>query len=174
MSVWSEKMTLKKEIIKIIKEDESELKELIKRSKETTITKKIILLYIIKTEENKTMEKIAKELFILSKTLRAWLYLYKEGGLELLLEKPNRAHKKGQIEGENLEKLKERLNDEQGFNSYIEIQMWLKENCNLDLKYSVVYKTVRYKLKAKLKVARPVNIKKDTEKEEDFKKKCLN
>lgn len=120
-------MTLKEEIKEIIKEDEKELREQIKRSKETTITKKLTMLYMIKTEESKTMEEIAKELFKLSKTLRVWMNLYKKGGIELLLKKPNKAHKKGQIEGENLEKLKERLKDEEGFNSYIEIQIWLKE-----------------------------------------------
>ena len=40
-----------------------------------------------------------------------------------------------------------------------------------DIKYKVVHDTVRYRLKAKLKVPRRSNVKKDSEAEAEFKKK---
>lgn len=61
------------------------------------------------------------------------------------------------------------MENPEGFKSYIHIQKWLKETHNLDVEYGVVHSTVRYGLKAKLKVPRPSNIKKDKEKEISFK-----
>lgn len=61
------------------------------------------------------------------------------------------------------------MKNPEGFKSYGHIQSWLKEKYNLDIKYGTLYSTVRYGLKAKLKVARPVNIKKNKDKEEEFK-----
>jgi transposase len=46
----------------------------------------------------------------------------------------------------------------------------LKDEFDLDVPYSTVYATVRYRLKAKLKVPRPSNVKADEEEQEEFKK----
>ncbi len=48
---------------------------------------------------------------------------------------------------------------------------WLYTVHNLDVTYKVVHDTVRYRLKAKLKVPRRSNVKKDAEAEAEFKKK---
>lgn len=58
----------------------------------------------------------------------------------------------------------------EGFNSYTEIQTWLKAVEGVEASYKVVHDTVRYRMKAKLKVPRPVGIKYCKEAEEEFKK----
>lgn len=58
----------------------------------------------------------------------------------------------------------------EGFNSYTEIQTWLKAVEGIEVSYKVVHDTVRYQMKAKLKVPRPVGIKYCKEAEEEFKK----
>ena len=58
----------------------------------------------------------------------------------------------------------------EGFNSYTEIQTWLKAVEGIEASYKVVHDTVRYRMKAKLKVPRPVGIKYCKEAEEEFKK----
>ena len=65
------------------------------------------------------------------------------------------------------------LNNPEGFSSYKEIQTWLYTVHNLEVQYKVVHDTVRYRLKAKLKVSRRSNIKKDPEAEITFKKKLV-
>lgn len=62
------------------------------------------------------------------------------------------------------------LKDELGFSSYQEVQKWLKVFWDLDVKYRTVHELVRYKLKGKLKVPRPLSTKQNQEKKELFKK----
>ncbi|NES85478.1 MAG: hypothetical protein F6K10_30975 [Moorea sp. SIO2B7] len=63
------------------------------------------------------------------------------------------------------------LNEKEGFSSYQEIQTWLYKVHDLDITYKVVHDTVSYRLKAKLKVPRRSNVKKDSDAEAEFKKK---
>lgn len=57
-----------------------------------------------------------------------------------------------------------------GFDSYGKVQQWLQESLGIDAQYHAVYQMTRYRLKAKLKVARPQNIKQNREQREAFKK----
>jgi transposase len=72
-----------------------------------------------------------------------------------------------------LSRLKEELNNTEGFNSYKEIQIWIKKELKVDIPYDTMWNLVRKRLKAKLKTPRPVNINKDLVKEEAFKKTLL-
>jgi transposase len=69
-----------------------------------------------------------------------------------------------------LEKLLARLKLEEGFSSYGAIVEWLKLECGLEVKYNTVNRFVREKLKAKLKVPRPVSWKQKAGAIEGFKK----
>ena len=67
--------------------------------------------------------------------------------------------------------LARRLQDQHhGFKSYYEVQQWLAETLGIKAKYHAVYQMTRYRLKAKLKVARPCHYKQDKEQLEVFKK----
>lgn len=57
-----------------------------------------------------------------------------------------------------------------GFTRYGEVQQWLAETLGIEAEYHAVYQMTRYRLKAKLKVARPQNSKQDSEHREAFKK----
>ncbi|NBD16694.1 MAG: hypothetical protein GVY04_11305 [Cyanobacteria bacterium] len=51
------------------------------------------------------------------------------------------------------------LNDPEGFSSYKEVQRWLKVMEDVEMSYGGVHNLIRYQLKSKLKVPRPVHIK---------------
>ena len=70
------------------------------------------------------------------------------------------------------EKLNQELSDPEGFDSYQEIQQWLLCVHDVEASYWTVHKTVRYRLKSKLKVPRPVNLKQEPGAVENFKKNC--
>ncbi len=50
------------------------------------------------------------------------------------------------VTGEALERLKQRLQDPQGFHSYGQIQQWLATELKLNIAYKTVYQLVRYRL----------------------------
>jgi len=87
-------------------------------------------------------------------TISRWLQQYRRGGLSELLEE--KATRQGmEIDGEMLTQLQTRLQEADGFKSYREIQQWIEQTFGKQVKYKTVHKTVRYRLKAKLKVPRP-------------------
>ena len=67
--------------------------------------------------------------------------------------------------------LAKRLKDaEHGFASYGAVQQWLAEELGVEAEYHAVYQMTRHRLGAKLKVARPQNIKQNSQQRESFKK----
>ena len=66
--------------------------------------------------------------------------------------------------------LRQELIDEQGFSSYKEVQTWLRVVHDVEMSYTGVHQLVSYRLKAKLKVPRPVHIKQEEGAVEDLKK----
>lgn len=87
-----------------------------------------------------------------------------------MLEVKTSPGKSWEIDGQMLERLQERLQQPEGFKSYGQIQQWLEQEFGFQVKYKTVYKTVRYRLKAKLKVPRPHSIEQDEQSVELFKK----
>jgi transposase len=88
-------------------------------------------------------------------TVTRWLAKYRHGGLKGLLEEKTAPGKAWEIDGEMLEQLKRQLEQPEGCKSYGEIQTWLEQEFGKVVNYKTVYKTVRYRLNAKLKVPRP-------------------
>jgi putative transposase len=62
------------------------------------------------------------------------------------------------------------LKDEWGFSSDHEVRKWLIVFHNLDVKYRTIHELVRYRLKGKLKIPRPLSIKQHELEREEFKK----
>ncbi|MEP0930636.1 helix-turn-helix domain-containing protein [Leptolyngbya sp. NM2-A1] len=104
-------------------------------------------------------------------TITRWMSRYRQGGLSALLTKGTAPGAARKIQGEALEKLKARLAQPEGFHSYIEIQQWLQQSCQLTVEYGTLYRVVRYELKAKLKVPRPRALQQDPKKLNAFEKK---
>ncbi len=78
--------------------------------------------------------------------------------------------KKSNISSQEMNQLKERLSQPQGFKSYGEIQNWLNQELGVVLAYKSVHKIVRYQLQAKLKTPRPQSPKAKPQVQDAFKK----
>ena len=74
------------------------------------------------------------------------------------------------VSGENLERLKQRLEEPLGFHSYSQIKEWFSMELGLNIAYKTVYQLVRYQIGAKLKVPRPQSTKQQPESQSHFKK----
>ena len=70
------------------------------------------------------------------------------------------------------EQLNAKLGQPEGVASYKAIQVWLKARHGLEVPYSTVFGTVKYRLQARLKVPRPSAVDYAPEAVEDFKKNC--
>jgi len=168
-------MTQKPKKIEIeIKEDLEELKRLKKHENDARKRDRIWLLIELKEKKEKKLIKIIKKIEREASTIYEWIKEYEEKGFEEYIKETDYNRHKSKLNGENLEKLKNKLNKEnEGFASFIEIHEYVKNELNVDLSYESVRRIVTEKLKAKLKIVRPVNENKDPKKEEVFKKNYL-
>lgn len=155
-----------------IKESVEELRALLRQQKTASGKERIQALYLLKTQQVKTVQHLAMMLGRGRITLQRWLRLYRESGCIGLLEQKKSSGRPPIIKSSAREQLKIELVEPQGFKSYEEIRTWLKAVEGIEASYKVVHDTVRYQMKAKLKVPRPVAIKHQLEAEEEFKKNC--
>lgn len=111
--------------------------------------------------------------FVLGKsrvTVQCWLRQYTEGGLNRLLEQHPRTGRPKITPQPVRERLLLELTQPERFESYREVQTWLKASEDIDASYRVVHDTVRYQLKAKLKVPHPQSVKQSPEAKANLKK----
>ncbi|MDJ0715788.1 MAG: helix-turn-helix domain-containing protein [Prochloraceae cyanobacterium] len=158
-------------VLKInITESEETLKKLLIDQKIGKKKERIQILYLIKTHQAETVGHLAAVTGRHRVTISRWLSQYREGGLDRLLEIGKSPGRTPLISEEVKEKLNQELSDPEGFDSYKEIQQWLRSVHDVEASYYTVHKTVRYQLKSKLKIPRPVNIKQEKGAVETFKK----
>ena len=153
-----------------IKETEAELELRLTHEKMARNQERIQMLFWLKKEKVSSRKELGQLLGHHESTITRWLNLYRKGGLSKLLEIKKAQGQPPKIQGEVLEGLKARLNQEKGFQSYGEIQEWLKKEYQIEVNYKTVHKTVRYQLKAKLKTPRPSSIKQNKKQADNFKK----
>lgn len=120
------------------------------------------LLVLLARGEVTRREDAARRLAYHRHTIGRWLRQYEQDGLEALLREGQRGHPGGlrKLPEVALQRLAERLADEQGLSGYQEAQQWLEAEYGQPIPYSTVHEWVRYKLKAKLKRPRPSHPKK--------------
>ena len=159
-------------VVKIeISESAATLKKLLKNASTPQEKERIQTIYWLKTKTVKTVKQIAIMLGRNRVTVQKWLSKYRQGGLDVLLKsKSNVGGRPSSIRPDIVVKLKEELKNPEGFQSYGEIQQWLKTCFEIDVAYRTVHELVRYKLKSKLKVPRPLHIKQNQEAKKNFKK----
>lgn len=159
-------------VVKIeITESAETLKKLLINASTPQEKERIQTIYWLKTQTVKTVKEIAIMLGRNRVTIQKWLHKYRTDGINLLLEsKKNKGGRPRAIPAQAIAKLKEELKNPEGFQSYSEIQLWLRTCFEIDVAYRTVHELVRYKLKAKLKVPRPLHIKQNKEAKENFKK----
>jgi transposase len=153
-----------------IKESLEELEKAVKYVESASSKERLQMLYWLKTGQVTSRRAIAERLGRDEATITRWLRKYKDGAYKGLLEVKHAPGKNPIVTGENLERLKRRLSEPQGFQSYSQIQQWLVTELGLDIAYTSVYQLVRYQLGAKLKVPRPKSRKQHPQSQSHFKK----
>ncbi len=156
-----------------IKETETELKRLLSRENDSKIRDKLQTLLWLKTKKLYTVTQIANLFSCHRTTVQRWLNQYKKEGIQGILTPKKSSGRPKIIPTDVAIKLEEELKDELGFSSYHEVQKWLKVFFDLDVKYRTVHELVRYRLKGKLKVPRPISIKQNEQEKELFKKNSI-
>jgi transposase len=154
-----------------VKESLDDLTEQLRQAKTLSDKERLQVLYWLKQENAPSINAIAKAIGKHRNTLQNWLSMYRDGGVQAMMEiktSPGGVRVIPQWAEDALAKRLQHPNH--GFGSYGEVQQWLAETLGIEAAYHPVYQMTRYRLKAKLKVARPQNCKQDTEQREDFKK----
>ncbi len=150
------------------------LEKSLKQAKSGSQKERLQLLWWLKTGQVTEHQELSRRLGRAPATITRWLSKYRQGGLPQLLEVKTPPGATPKIQGEALEKLQERLKCEEGFGSYGEIVEWLAQECQLEVKYHTVNRFVREKLKADLKVPRPVSSQQNPTAVETFKKTSVS
>jgi len=153
-----------------IQESVEYLEKSLHKARTASQKEKLQMLWWLKSGQVKQHQELAQRLGHNPSTITRWLQRYRQGGIGILLEVKKSPGKPCEIEGEMLQRLQERLEQPAGFKSYSEIEQWLHQEFGKSVKYKTVHRTVRYRLKAKLKVPRPVGIKQDPQAVTIFKK----
>jgi transposase len=159
-------------------ESQKELEILLKEEKDVRKRERLQFLYWYKTGQAITRKALGKLLNRSQFAIGQWIDLYRSKGLHGLLHLNYRGGNLApSIPLEIQWQLKEKLAQPEGVTSYKAIQVWLKETHGLDVPYSTVFGTVKYRLNACLKVPRPYAENYDQEAVDDFKKSvpvCLD
>jgi transposase len=140
-----------------ITESAEYLEKSFKQAKSVAQKERLQMLWWLKTGQVSEHQQLSERLGRAPSSITRWLNKYRQGGLPELLTIRTAPGAPAKIQGEALEKLQQRLQSEEGFSSYGAIVEWLEQECNLKLKYDTVNRFVSQKLKAKLKVPRPVS-----------------
>lgn len=154
-----------------VSESLEQLEKSLHHARSVSQKERLQMLVWLKRKEVSSRGELAERCNRDKATITRWLSRYRQGGLSALLAKQTAPGATRKIQGEALEKLKARLAQPEGFHSYIEIQQWLEQNCQLNVEYGTVYRVVRYELKAKLKVPRPRARQQDPKARNAFQKK---
>lgn len=144
-----------------ISESEEELKALLRTQTTASAKERVQLLYLLKSEQAKTMQQVAALLGRHRVTVHKWAKRYRNGGLDGLLSPKRRAGGKSTLPGWAEAALKARLEQPDGFESYEAVRQWLSSELGIEAPYKTVHKWVYYRLKASPKVVRPKSDKQD-------------
>lgn len=154
-----------------IKESTSELLKLIREENRPLVQARLQAFYLYQSGQTQDYAAIGQQLGYERHTIGKWFSQYRQQGLTAC-QRLEMGKKSGSIiRGQVLAELKEKLTSATDyFTSYKQIHQWLAKEHDIHLSYEHVHRFVRYYLKAKLKVVRKSNQKKDVVKEEKFKK----
>lgn len=153
-----------------VKESLDDLAERLRQAKLPTDKERLQVLYWLKQENAPSISAIAQAVGKHRNTLQTWLSLYRNGGVAAMLEIKKSPGGVRVIPQWAETALAKRLQEpEHGFKSYGQVQQWLVEKLGVEAEDHAVYQMTCYRLKAKLKVARPQNRKQDTEQRAAFK-----
>jgi transposase len=131
------------------------------------------MLILIKNNagESFSKNKLGKLLGVSSSSVQIWRKLYEYGGIDLLLSDKRTGFKPSVISSAEHSAIESKLNDPtNGLRGYVELQEWVRQEFDKDLKYNTLLKYCGRNFESKAKVARKSHIKKDLQAVEDLKK----
>ena len=145
-----------------IHESAAELKELLARERRREKQQRLHAVYLLASGQARSRITVASLLGVSRDTVGRWLTTYAQGGLTALLDIYIPAGKAPALAPDQRAQLQAALERPEGFASYGAVQRWIADELGVQMQYQAVHKLVRYTLRAKLKVPRPVHIKKRT------------
>jgi len=126
-------------------------------------------LILLKEDSLISLTTVAEQLAISTRSLSRWILLYKKKGIEAYLAPETRDKPSKIITQEIHESMENRLKiTNNPFNSYMEVQQWLKKEHNIEIEYQWLWKYLKSKMGTTLKVPRKSHSKKDPEAAEVF------
>ena len=149
-----------------VKESLDDLAEKLRHVETPTAKERLQVLYWLKQDNAPSISAIAKAVGKHRNTVQTWLSNYREGGVKAMLEVKKSPGGVRVIPQWAENALAKRLQESNGFQSYYAVQQWLAETLGIEAEYHAVYQMTRYRLKAKLKVARPQNCQQNSEQRE--------
>ena len=152
-----------------VKESLDDLTQRLRQAETPTSKERLQVLYWLKQENAPSISAIAQALGKHRGTVQQWLCIYRHKGLDAMLEIKKSVGGVRVIPQWAEAALAKRLREPEGFQSYGAVQQWLAETLGVEAEYHAVYQMTRYRLKAKLKVARPQNSKQNSQQREAFK-----
>jgi transposase len=151
-------------VVKInITEDSETLQTLLSQQKTAQGFERVQALYLLKTKQVETVQHLAVVLGRTRVTVQRWLRQYRQEGIIGMLREKKSPGRPQAIPNWAVERLRQELQEPEGFKSYGEVRTWLQAVLGVEASYKVVHSTVRYQLQSKLKVARPHSIKQHPE-----------
>lgn len=154
-----------------IEEDLEFLKKRYESTQTELIRDRLKMLHYIVAKRYEYRSDIAKKLGRRPTTIGSWISLYREKGLQGLLDVKSGGNNKTVITQDAKNFIANKVLDEKtNITSYVELQLLLSEELNLQINYATLYAHCRTKHKTKLKVSRKSHHKKDPKAEAVFKK----
>lgn len=145
----------------LIREPLVELEARLRQERKSEVRPRLHLLVLIASGAVRTQAEAAAHLALHRNTISRYLSIYRTNGLDALLhlDRGGAPAEQRSLSGPVMEALQARLAGE-GFEGYTDVHRWLEQEHGVDLPYGTVHDIVRYRLRAKLKRARPSNAKK--------------
>lgn len=138
-----------------ITEDVATLKQLLQREHDGHKKPRLHMLYVLASDQAHERQEVARLLGVHRNTISRWLALYQTGGLDALRAIYVPAGKQHSIPPDIQSSIGKALEQPEGFASYHALRQWVQQTHQREITYSTLYRLVRTKFKAKLKVARP-------------------
>ena len=153
-----------------IQESAAELAERLQAEIQPKLKERLQVLYLLALPKAMSISEIARVVGKHQGTLQRWLSDYQDQSLDRFLDLPEVTGRPRVIPAWAVESLQRQLEKSEGFKSYGAVQQWLSKTLGVETEYHTVHHLVRYRLKAKLKAARPVHLKQEPTQREAFKK----
>jgi transposase len=146
--------------IPAITERAGELKQRLRHEQDGHKKPRLQMLYLLASAQAHSRQDVAHLLGVHRNTIGRWLALYTAGGLHALLALYVPAGKPVSLAPAVLASLEQALRRPEGFASYEALRQWVWRTHGVEVKYKTLYRLVRTRFRAKLKVPRPSHTKK--------------